>query len=190
MNPYLILGALLAALATAGGSYFKGRQDGQQTAEARVSQVTSQWEQERQRITAAALAASEEARRKETAYVAAVEATRTYYAQENAITKAAVDRSSRELERLRVAANTTPTGSRADRPSGSGTHPDARELSAAVNASGTDEGASTAGVLLLACSGQLRGVADVADELGDQVRGLHRHVESLLERIAGNVPPN
>jgi hypothetical protein len=31
-------------------------------------------------------------------------------------------------------------------------------------------------------------VAETADELGDQVRGLHRHIDALLERIAGKPP--
>jgi hypothetical protein len=183
MNPYLILGALIAALATAGGSYFKGRSDGKQVAEARATQITTQWQAERERIINAALAASENARQKEAAYANAVEATRDHYARESEITKAAAARAANELERLRLAVNTS-SGSGTNRHGSPGTPADARELSAAVNASRTDEGTSTTGVLLLACSGQLRGVAQVADELGDQVRGLHRHVESLLERIA------
>jgi hypothetical protein len=185
MNPYLILSALIAALATAGGSYFKGRNDGKQVAEARATQITTQWQAERQRIINAALAASENARQKEAAYANAVKATQDHYARESEITKAAAARAANELERLRVAVNAASARPGANRHGGSRVPADARELSAAVNASRTDEGASTAGVLLLTCSGRLREVAQVADELGDQIRGLHRHVESLLERIAG-----
>jgi hypothetical protein len=152
-----------------------------------TEEVTAQWDKERQRITAAALAASQQERQKEAAYVSAVEATRGHYERESAVTKAAVARAHRELERLRDAVN-TPAGSGFGRRGGAGAHPDALELSGAVTAAGTDEGASPPGVLLLSCSGELREVAQAADELGDQVRGLHRHIESLLEHIAGTPP--
>lgn len=154
-----------------------------------ADKVTEQWDKERQRIVAAALAASQQARQKEAAYVNAVEATRDHYARESAITAAAVARAGRELERLRIAVNTAAAArSGSDRPGSAAAPADARELSAAVNAARADEGAGAAGVLLLTCGGRLREMAQIADELSDQVRGLHRHTDALLEHIAGKPP--
>lgn len=153
-----------------------------------ADKVTAQWDEERQRITTAALAASEKARQKEIAYVNAVEITRDHYERESAITKAAAARSARELERLRVAVAEATIGSGADRRGGAGVSPDSRDVRAAGDAPRADEATAGVGSLLLACGTELQDVAREADELGDQVRGLHRHVDTLLERIAGSPP--
>jgi hypothetical protein len=153
-----------------------------------AAEVTAQWDKERQRITAAALAASELARQKEAAYVNAVEATRDHYTRESAITKAAAGRSARELERLRLAVAAFGVRPDIGGRGGAGTDQDARELQAPGVTEGADETAAGVGVLLLACGTELQDVAREADELGDQIKGLHRHVDTLLERIAGSPP--
>jgi hypothetical protein len=155
-----------------------------------AAEVTAHWEQERKRITKAALAASEEARQREHAYVNAVEATRGYYARESEITKAAAGRAARELERLRVAVSVAAVGVRpaVSGRGGPGVFEDPLHVRAPGVAEGVDAAASEVGSLLVACGGELQEVARVADELGDQVRGLHRHVDTLLERIAGSPP--
>jgi hypothetical protein len=153
-----------------------------------AEEVTAQWNQERQRITAAALAASEEARQKEKAYVTAVEVTRDHYTRESAITKAAANRSARELERLRVAVAAVGVRPAVSGRGGAGVFEDPLQVRAPGVAEGVDAAASEVGSLLVACGGELQEVARVADELGDQVRGLHRHVDTLLERIAGSPP--
>jgi hypothetical protein len=152
------------------------------------AEIRAQWDQEKARIVAVALAASEEARQKEKAYVNAVESTRDHYARESAITKAAAARASSELERLRVAVAAVGVRPDIGGRSGAGAHQDARELQAFGVTEGVDETAGAIGVLLLACGGELQSVAREADELGDQVRGLHRHIDTLLERIAGKPP--
>ena len=152
------------------------------------AEIRAQWDQEKARIVAAALAASEEARQKEKAYVNAVESTRGHYARESAITKAAAARSARELERLRLAIAAVGVRPDVSGRGGAGTDQDARELQALGDAAGVDETAAGVGVLLLACGTELQEVARVADELGDQVKGLHRHIDALLERIAGKPP--
>jgi hypothetical protein len=153
-----------------------------------ASEVAAKWDQERQRITAAALTASELARQKEAAYVTAVESTREHYARESDASKVAAARAASELGRLRVAvANARPAGSGVGRCGGAGPNPPPNDH-AAVDAPRVDETAPGVGVLLIACGEQLQDVARVADELGDQVRGLQRHTESLLEHIAGQPP--
>jgi len=185
LQPRLIFAALLAALV---GWHFYAVHEARKEGHAQgAAEVTAQWNEERNRIVAAALAASQEARQKEAAYANAVEATRDHYTRESAITKAAAGRSARELERLRLAVAAA-TGSGAGGRGSAGTHQDARNLQAFGDAAGVDETAAGVGVLLLACGTELQDVAREADELGDQIKGLHRHVDTLLERIAGSPP--
>ena len=186
LQPRLILAAVLAALV---GWHFYAVNTARKEGHAQgAAEVTAQWDKERNRIVAAALAASENARQKEKAYVTAVEVTRDHYTRESAITKAAAGRSARELERLRVAVAAVWVRPAVSGRGGAGTHQDARELQAPGDAEGADETAGAIGSLLLACGTELQSVARVADELGDQIKGLHRHVDTLLERIAGSPP--